>query len=480
MKMGWRCREMDGIGARPSRLTRRRAVAKVAIGAIVALVFGTSGVFAATALADNEAVAGNGELQPIQADQARPALPPSPATEIHYLGQTISAMAYLVRVDAPAAHAASNTEETTVIAYSLDLQAGPAGAGVWAAASPGTPGIADLRSASYVAGLGTSSDLADTGRELAARQIAIWHYTNGLPIDSGTVPDPIVRRRALTVAKAAATGRPPGGTNPISVGITANLADVEPSRITIGVLLSINSENSYCSAQKLDIRFNGHWGVVKTGAITNLGYSGPNQLKSTRTSALAGAPCNGGPARDFNQALFTLPRPQVGTRLEIDWNISLTGVNVFENGSAPPLLVVGGNEPNLEYRQVLPLDPSTFPTAHNYLDRFLTNLMSTFHGIWAILLLLLLLGLAPTLRDGLRELVVGGGRLAARTARTRISPSRPEPPTGPRQEEPGNGAVEGSAGRPREEGAPESPVPSSDGGAAATAPSKDAKSPVGG
>jgi hypothetical protein len=60
-------------------------------------------------------------LQPIVAALPRPYNAPTPATTIRIRDGTRSALPVVVRVDAPAAHAAPDPSRTTVPAYSLDV-----------------------------------------------------------------------------------------------------------------------------------------------------------------------------------------------------------------------------------------------------------------------------------------------------------------------------------------------------------------------
>jgi hypothetical protein len=340
----------------------------------------------------------------------------------------------LVRVDAPAAHAASEPHDTTVIAYSLDLthQVVPA-ATQWSATSRTTPGISGVRSASWIANVHQSrTTLASTALELAARQIAIWHYTSRLPIRHSSVPNSAVRARALELTRGATHGKPPSDVNPVSVGIAATLANVDTDRITMSVLLSINGENSFCNEQKLDIRVNGRWGVVKTGARTELHNAGPGRYKAPQVAALPGQPCRHGRPRDFNEARFTMDRPSEGTSVEIDWNITLTGTNVFQaDNGAPSLLVEGGDKPKLQFRQTLPLDPSTFPMARAYLERFLTALLTKLHGILALVVLIILLALAPVVNklvDAAAHRVAAAVLTRLRSQRTAEPSNKPDAP----------------------------------------------------
>jgi hypothetical protein len=232
-----------------------------------------------------------GDLEPIVAGLPRSIAPRSTATDVLVGGHEVSALPILVRVDAPAAHAASDPGQTTVLAYSLDASSPTfAAATDWTATSVRTPGISGIRSSFWIAK--NAGPLATEPRpqalELAARQVAIWYYTNGFAASPSTVPDAEVRDRATSLIRAAANAPANITVSPTSISVAATISDVETDSVVIEVLLGTNGENSFCTAQKLDVRVFGGWGTVKTGDISNLKRIGPGRYRTDRTSALPG------------------------------------------------------------------------------------------------------------------------------------------------------------------------------------------------
>jgi hypothetical protein len=400
--------------------TRRPRWARLVAGVLATVV--ASLWWAVAAGGDPTASVSGGDLQPIVGDSAQPLGPGSPTTDIRVDGRRISALPVYVQVDAPAAHAASDAGKTTVIAYSLDLtRSALNSATTWTATSLDTPGINGVRAALWLAKDGGPLPANESGfeAEAAARQVAIWHYSNGLAITPRTVPDRGVRRRARVLAARAESAPGNVKVNPVSIAVAASVADVQTNQVILSLVLGTNGETSFCGAQKLDIRVDDGWGVVNTGTATALSRSGPGRLRSTVTRQLPGAPCPGasgrppGPSVDYNQALFSIARPSQGTAVEIDWNLTLDAATVLaaSNGGAP--LVVAGS-PSIEFRQVVALDPSAFPTAANYLQRFLTSLLRSFDGALAIALLVVLMYLTPRLSRGLDFGFAQAGKAAGR------------------------------------------------------------------
>lgn len=71
------------------------------------------------------------------------------------------------------------------------------------------------------------------------------------------------------------------------------------------------------------------------------------------------------------------------------------------------------------------IDPSAFPTADTYLQRFITSLLRWFHGVVAIIVLLVLLYLAPWFKRGVDAALTGTGRIIKR----RFQQKPPQTPT---------------------------------------------------
>ena len=228
------------------------------------------------------------------------------------------------------------------------------------------------------------------------------------------MPDPKVRHRALRLIRLASDAPSNVQVSPTSLSLSAKVSDVETDTVSIATLLSTNGENSICDAQKLDVRLFGGWGTIQTGKVTGLSRVAPGRYKAIPEGKLEGQPCSKGSAAiDYDSALFTFPRPTQGTTLEVDWNLTLNGISVFQasDGSAP--LIIAGN-PSLEFRQTVAIDPGAFPTADTYLQRFITSLLRWFHGVVAIIVLLVLLYLAPWFKRGVDAALTRTGRIIKR------------------------------------------------------------------
>ena len=100
-------------------------------------------------------------------------------------------------------------------------------------AASGLPGLAD---ATYLATCSTAERGVDTPEKVriaAAYQIAIWHFTSGLPLTHATVPDRRILRASRTLAARAEQSAPhrscpiPGEPTPDANGFST--AAYEPS-----------------------------------------------------------------------------------------------------------------------------------------------------------------------------------------------------------------------------------------------------------
>jgi hypothetical protein len=373
---------------------------------------------ARTVFADSAGSAVGGELQPIVIENPVPVDEPNLPLNVVIDGQRVSALPVYARVDAPAAHAASEPKVATVLSYRMRPE--PAAIPpdtTWTATTLSTPGIEGANQAVLLlwGHVADRRSLPDKKRELAARQIAIWTYSAGFAITPTSVPDSSIRARALQLAREVAHAPEPHESQPISVSAAASLADVEPDHVLLSVVLSTNGENTFCEAQKLDIFYRGAWAVTRTGEVDALRRANAGTYTTVRGAKLSGVPCPKGQSFDFNEAQISLARPSTGSSVVIDWNIELGGPNLFiANNGAPALIDAEG--PELQFRQVVALNPNSFPTAGNYLERAITNVLGYFHGIVAIIVFLLLLVIAPMISEAVR----GAIKSCARRARRRL------------------------------------------------------------
>jgi hypothetical protein len=100
----------------------------------------------------------------------------------------------------------------------------------------------------------------------------------------------------------------------------------------------------------------------------------------------------------------------------------------------------------------VPLDPQTFPTAHAYLERFATTLLTRFHGLLALLVLVMLMALAPVVNRVVTNSLSLAGAALWRAIRDRRPPGgrststrSSEAPSGPSDHQ--SGASGSSAAR---------------------------------
>lgn len=305
--------------------------------------------------------------------------------------------------------------QASSLAYSLDPRVAPAVGTTWHAVAVATPGLRGVATALWAGGGHLPGPaLSDNQLEGAARQIAIWTKGGTIRISRATVHDPRVRARASFLATAAPNqlkGVPP---QPNALEIASFVQRVDADRVVVAVNVSDDLEDTFTDEQKIDLRAGGRWAVIKTGEQTDVYQNGKGTRLPTRRS---------GTAPDHNTALLRLDRTADVTQLELFWGVNLAaGVALLPDGAGPPLITA--TPVVLRIRQLQILDPATYPSARDLVDRAGTAVLARLHGWVGWVVLVFALWLVPKLGQALDVLVK---QLVKRLRRPSHGPG-PSPP----------------------------------------------------
>jgi hypothetical protein len=257
--------------------------------------------------------------------------------------------------------------------YSLSLGAKPNPATQLEGVDPASSGVAGLRQATYLAGC-SRREGAEDQTLAAAHQIAIWHFTDDVPVTRATVPSTVIRRLAGSlISRAQFAVRHPhrqcGALNSEGFSSAAFApmltVIVDPSDgayQTIEINLQTGSANQYpTSPQALEVRVDETPSYPCTGDASEIQTSRPT-VAATAPSCGAG---HGGPQRQYPVrrlgpslghgaqrlyavAVLQLPRSRRLRQLKVLWNnSSAPGVVYIPRDGSQPVISAAVAYPDL-------------------------------------------------------------------------------------------------------------------------------------
>jgi hypothetical protein len=169
--------------------------------------------------------------------------------------------------------------------------------------------------------------------ELAAVQLAIWWFTDSIPLTRTSIPNAKFRGRARRLV-AAARGKQ-GPDLPSSLGVRAFTigGDLQNERVQLQVR-SDDIEDTFNTFQDIDVRVGDDFATVSTGTVTLLDISAPRPTPHRIPISIL-------PRYLTEQGALTLlvPHQSGVTHLEFGWGATLDpGVLFGPSGSSPAVV----------------------------------------------------------------------------------------------------------------------------------------------
>jgi hypothetical protein len=169
--------------------------------------------------------------------------------------------------------------------------------------------------------------------ELAAVQLAIWRFTDSIPLTKTSVPNATIRSRARKLV-AAARGRP-GPDSPAALGLRAFATggDLQNERVQLQVR-SDDIEDTFNTYQDIDVRVGDDFATVSSGTVTRL------DVRASRPTPHR-IPITVMPHYLTEQGALTLlvPHQSGVTHLEFGWGATLDpGVLFGPRGRSPAVV----------------------------------------------------------------------------------------------------------------------------------------------
>lgn len=240
----------------------------------------------------------------------------------------------IVRVDGRVVHASPGyfyvQGQATTLAYTLDARRPPlTSITVWHAVPLSTAGLDGVATAlwtinAHLPGVALPGDL-----EGAARQIAIWAKAGTLVIAPDTVPEAVLRRRALLLTRAAPNSYPPNN-QPTALALSAFVQHALGDEVNVVVNVADSMEDTFTEPQRIDLRINGRWTTVAT--------RGRFDVDPAQRGARLGSHRSGS-APDNNTAIARILHVTGVNELELFWNVSLEpGIAMMPSGDAPAIM----------------------------------------------------------------------------------------------------------------------------------------------
>ncbi len=373
-------------------LTRGSAVAVLA----VAMFLGFAP--AATADGDPEPPALSATLQDLPSSRGR--------YSVVWQGRTVSALPFRLRL----------LNQASPLAYSLDIRRQPAYGDSWTAISLGRPLDAEDRNLSQIGiaspvraqqiALGLTEQRrtptpASRPLEFAARQVAIWALTNGLPLDARTVPDADLRRRALQLRLPPDLSVPlQSATHQVSIFIR----ETTPNTVRLAVTVTVDANTYPNTSQTIDLNLDGVPCQIHTGIKTRILAIHDEGCTSDPPQPVPGAktaPIQVAPGARTGVADVEMQRNTKVVDVSAVWAGVQTDPGLFlvSSGAAPP--VVTGETVLLNYRSTTRLDPANYTGPRELLDKAGTGILTKIPTVAIWPLLILALYLLPRLGRGL-------------------------------------------------------------------------------
>jgi hypothetical protein len=110
--------------------------------------------------------------------------------------------------------------------------------------------------------------------ELAAVQLAIWRFTDSIPLTQTTVPNAAIRGRARKLVAAARGQQGPDSPAALGLRTFATGGDLHNERVQLQVR-SDDIEDTFNTYQDIDVRVGDDFATVSTGTVTLLDVRAP-------------------------------------------------------------------------------------------------------------------------------------------------------------------------------------------------------------
>jgi hypothetical protein len=335
-------------------------------------------------------------------------LSPVQGLSVIWQGRTVSALPFRIRL----------LDQSSPLAYSLDIGRDVAYGDSWTGISLGSPTDQQARSLPQVGILNplvaeaiARGDIsapkpphfATTDFELAARQVAIWASTNGLRLNPKTVPNGALRRRAeRLLADANRVRSVPLQAASHSVGIFVQGTTANTVQLIVTIGLDPNTHPT--QPQNIDLYLNGVRCPIRTQAVTSI-------QQQSNGSYYAERPIPLNPSTNSTAiAKVDLHRNTQVVEATANWVnvISGPGLVMGGNGAAPPL--VTAENAVLNFSTTTQLNPSQYNSPEQLLNNAGTAFLTTLPGwlVWVILLLALYF--VPRVGRGIDRLLATGWR----------------------------------------------------------------------
>jgi hypothetical protein len=317
----------------------------------------------------------------------------------------------------------------TVPAYSLSLGSRPSPGIELEGVDPASSSINGLQEATYLAGCSSKREVALPLRPsvAAAYQIAIWHFTNDVPLSRQTVASRSILLRATSLAIAAEraveshsnanycepvkseglSGAAWGAAIKVVTG-TQSVSDQG-----LNIYLSTGSENQYpIHPQALEVRVNGvpafvctgARSMIKTGREVDLPVKppcgeefGPHQLQfRVHATPIAGPKHAPLLQRLYAQATISVPRRDYPQQIEVLWNSkSESGAVYVPPDGSEPIITAGIAFPDVV--ETVTIQPANLSDFGFYLQRTLLAWIASLgvFGLIPLAVIVLILITAP-------------------------------------------------------------------------------------
>jgi hypothetical protein len=286
--------------------------------------------------------------------------PEATGTTIRFDGKRVSLLPPLIRV----------VEQDTASAYSLDAGQSPARSDRWLTTRLDTPGLHGVASAYWIVTKGSTAGrtLANTSFEQAAEQLAIWHFTNKIPLRTKLGVAPPVLERAQNLAALAPHRVNNVGLRAQALYLSGYVAGSNARHVNVNVQVGAQS-GFELSSQVIFLVIGGGSACILTGKRTTISqlsalrHKGPTVCQfQHRTNQRYWPQSAFRPIQDPQTAQFQLDRPHDVTDVSVDWIVTSNPGEVFlPTNAGPPLITRSPFK--LDLGSNIPIDPAKLPSA---------------------------------------------------------------------------------------------------------------------
>lgn len=169
--------------------------------------------------------------------------------------------------------------------------------------------------------------------EMAAVQLAIWRFTDSVPVTRTTIPNAMIRGRVGKLVGAALNKKGPDSPAALGLRAFATGGDLQNERVQLQVR-SDDIEDTFNTYQKIDVRIGDDFATVSTGTETLLDVKAPRATPHR-------VPITIMPKYLREEGALTLlvPHQSGVTHLEFGWGATLDpGVLFGPHGRSPAVV----------------------------------------------------------------------------------------------------------------------------------------------